>query len=218
MDAFYNERLNERSIIESVLSSYYILDYGYIKKVNADMTVDVVHAKKPKTSDGKSLEQTITKNIEMLTLSCGAFSLNVEYKQGDKVLLLGLKDYVPQADDVSSATEMKCYLHYTRETIKALPLCVFNDEAKVKVEAEAGTLKVTTNEKIELNGNSKQFVTWAELNQALTQFVTSLNTALLAATYINVAGTPTPLAWTGGTPPTQIDISGAKTTTVVTGG
>lgn len=217
MDAFYGERYNERSLIESILCSFYILDYGYIKKVNADKTVDVVHAKKLKTSDGKSLGQTVTKNIEMLTISVGAFSLNLEYKQGDKVLLLGLKDYIPHTDDVSSATEMKSYLHYTRETLKALPLCVFNDDAKVKIEVAEGNMDVSAS-KIKLNGDSKQFVTWAELNQALSTFATQLNTALLAATYVNVAGTPTPLVWTGGTPPTNIDISSAKTESVVTGG
>lgn len=54
--------------------------------------------------------------------------------------------------------------------MKALPLCVFSNEAKVKIEVEEGTLKITTNKKIELNGNSKQFVTWNELNSALSSF------------------------------------------------
>lgn len=201
--------------------------------MNPDKTIDVTHAKQLKTLDGESLKATVTKNVEVLTLCGGGFSFTFDYKKGDKVLLLGLKNYVPKVDDVTSATETTAYLHYSRETLKALPLCVFNDDAKVKIEVEDGalkltttknteveadTLKVTTKKKVELNGNSKQFVTWAELNQALTQYTAQLSTALLAATYVNAGGTPTVLAWTGGTPPTSIDISAAKTTKIVTGG
>lgn len=215
---FGAEKFNDRSLIESLVASFYILDYGYIKTVNPDKTVDVVHAKRLKAYNGKSLNPTTTKGLEVLTLAGSGFSLQIDYKAGDKVLLLGLKDYVPKTEDVTSATETTSYLHYSRETMKALPLCVFNDEAKVQIVVQNGDLDVKTKGKIKLNGDSKQLVTWSELNQVLTQFVTQLNTALLAATYINVAGTPTPLAWTGGAPPSSIDISGAKTKTVVTGG
>lgn len=230
---FFSEQYTDRTLIESIVSSFFILDYGFIKTVNADKTVDVTHAKQLKTLDGKSLPATVTKNVEVLTIAGSGFSINFDYKKGDKVLLLGLKNYVPKVDDVTSATETTAYLHYSRETLKALPLCVFNDDAKVKIEVEDGalklttaknteveadTLKVTTKKKVELNGSSKQFVTWAELNQALTQYTAQLSTALLAATYVNAGGTPTVLAWTGGTPPTSIDISAAKTKTIVTGG
>lgn len=212
------ENYSDRDLIESVLQTFYIIDYGYIKTVNADKTIDVIHAKRLKTYSGETLPQTETKNIEVLTLAGAGFSFQFDYKKGDKVLLLGLKDFIPKVADVNLATETKNYLHYTRETMKAIPLCVFNNNAKVTVQVDNGTMKVDTSQKIELNGNSKQFVTWSELNTALSQFATQLNTALLAATYVSVAGTPTPLAWTGGTPPSSIDISSAKTTSVVTGG
>lgn len=215
---FLGEKLTERNLIESVLSGHYIVDYGFIKKVNADGTVDVTHAKQLKTTAGTSLSATVTTGVEMLTVSGAGFSVKFDYKKGDRVLLLGLKDYVPKVDEVTSATETTAYLHYTRETLKALPLCLFSDEAKVMVEAESGTLKVTTEKNIELNGNSKQFVTWAELNQALSQFVSQLSAALLGATYVNAGGTPTVLAWTAGSPPSSLDISSAKTKTILTGG
>lgn len=215
---FLNEKLTERNLIESILASHYILDYGFIKNVNADQTVDVTHAKQLKTLDGVSLKPTVTTNVEVLTICGAGFSVKFDYKKGDKVLLLGLKDYVPKTEDVTSATETTAYMHYSRETLKAIPLCIFNDDAMVKLEAEGGTLKVTTKKKIELNGNTKQFVTWAELNTALSQFVTQLSAALLGATYVNTAGTPTVLAWPAGSPPATLDITGSKTTTVVTGG
>lgn len=238
---FFNEKNTERTLIESILSSFFILDYGYIKTVNADETIDVVHAKKLKLINGKELNQTVTKSIEVLTLAGSGFSFKFDYKKGDKVLLLGLKNYIKNVKDVTQATETTSYQHYTRETLKAIPMCVFNGDAKVTMqikdgdmevktagkltaestkdtEIKADTLKVTTKKKVELNGNTKQFVTWAELNTALTGFVTQLSAALLGATYVNAAGVSTVLSWTGGTPPATLDISASKTTTVVTGG
>lgn len=216
---FLQEKLTERNLIESILASHYIIDYGFIKKVNADDTIDVTHAKQLKTLDGKTLPATVTTNVEVLTIAGGGFSIKFDYKKGDKVLLLGLKDYIPKVEEVTSASETTAFLHYTRETLKAIPLCVFNDDAKVKIEVEAGTLKVTTEKKIELNGNDKQFVTWTELNQALQ----NLWTAIQAHTH-PVSTTGTAAAQTG-TAATSIDlstvtldISAAKTTTIVTGG
>ena len=208
---FLSEKLTDKDLIESILSSHYIIDYGFIKKVNADKTVDVTHAKQLKTLDGKTLPATVTTGVEVLTIAGAGFSINFDYKKGDKVLLLGLKDFVPKVEDVTSATETTAYLHYSRETLKAIPLCVFSDDAKVKVEIEAGTMKVTTEKKIELNGNSKQFVTWAELNQALQNLVTALN----SHTHSNGnQGSPTG----GPIVPMTLDISSSKTTTIVTGG
>lgn len=222
---FFNEKNTERTLIESILSSFFILDYGYIKTVNADETIDVVHAKKLKLINGKELNQTVTKRIEVLTLAGSGFSFKFDYKKGDKVLLLGLKNYIKNVKDVTQATETTSYQHYTRETLKAIPLCVFNGEAKVTMQIKDGNVTVDAKGKtevsaqtIELNGNTKQFVTWAELNTALSGFVTQLSAALLGATYVNTAGVSTPLTWSGGTPPATLDISASKTTTVVTGG
>lgn len=208
---YFAQNYTERNLIESILSSHYILDYGFIKKVNDDKTVDVTHAKQLKTLDGKTLPATVTTGVEVLTIAGAGFSINFDYKKGDKVLLLGLKDYIPKVEDVTNATETTAYLHYSRETLKAIPLCIFNEDAKVKVEIEAGTLKLTTDKKIELNGNDKQFVTWAELNQALQNLVTSLN----SHTHSNGnQGSPTG----GPIVPLSLDISSSKTKTIVTGG
>lgn len=205
---------SDKDLIDRVISNYFIVDYGYISKVNADKTVDVTHATLPKLATGQNLQPMKTPRVELLTLSASNFALDVKPAEGDKVLLLGLKNLVQKVDEVTSATEMKTVIHYSRETMKALPLCVFNSDAKVKVEIADGTMAVTTDKKIELNGNDKQLVTWSELNQALSQFLTQLTTALKTTPII---GNGSPQAeWAG--LPTQIDISSAKTTTVVTGG
>ena len=211
ISTFDAQKFTDRTLIESIVSSFYIVDYGFIKKVNADKTVDVTHAKQLKTLNGETLKATVTTGIEVLTIAGSGFSINFDYKSGDKVLLLGLKNLVPKVGDVKSSTETTVYIHYSRETLKAIPMCVFNDEAKVKIEVESGTLKMNTEKKIELNGNTKQFVTWAELNNALTRFTTALQTHTH-----NCAAEGSPSG-----PPIgnlTIDISDAKTTSVVTGG
>lgn len=139
---FLSESLSERNLIESVLASFFIVDYGFIKKVNADKTIDVTHAKQLKMTTGESMKPTVTTGVEVLTICGAGFSFNFDYKKGDKVLLLGLKDYVPEVEEVTSATETTAYLHYSRETIKAVPLCVFNEEAKVQVKVENGKLTI----------------------------------------------------------------------------
>lgn len=211
VSTFEAQKFTDRTLIESIVSSFYIVDYGFIKKINADKTIDVTHAKQLKTLDGKTLQATVTTGIEVLTIAGSGFSINFDYKKGDKVLLLGLKNYVPKTGNVISATETTVYVHYSRETLKAIPLCVFNDEAKVKIEADAGTLKISTEKKIELNGNTKQFVTWAELNSALQTVVGQIK----AHTH-TVSGGAAPAS-----PDLQtlvLDITQAKTKTIVTGG
>lgn len=203
--------LTDRDVITSIVNDYFILDYGLVSKVNADKTINVIHAKKPVTTEGDVLQQLETKNLEVLAIAGAGFSLSFDIKQGDRVLLLGLKNYISQVDDVTSATKQESPLHYTRETMKAFPLCVFNDKAKVTVEAKDGTLKIDTQQKLELNGSSKQFVTWAELNQALQQVVTQIKTHTHAVSGAAAGPSPDLAALV-------LDISGAKTTTIVTGG
>lgn len=208
------QQYTDRSLIEAIVSNFFIIDYGFIQKVNADKTIDVTHAKRPKSVTGQNLPEITTRKIEVLTISGKGLSIQFDYERGDKVLLLGLKDYIPKVGAVTIPTETKTYIHYQRETMKAIPLSVFSDTAKVVVKAENGSLKLKTQNKIELNGNTKQFVTWTELNTALSTFLTQLTTAL-TTTPIAGNGAPQP-TWTG--LPTTIDISAAKTTTVVTGG
>lgn len=257
---------SDRDLIDFVIGSYFIVDYGFVKSVNDDDTVDVVHARKPALMNGDELGETLTKNLEVLTFSCAEFAVSFKAKKGDKVLLLALKDWVKSTADVEKAETQEAYIHYERETMKALPMAAFDSEAKVKIEVDGGDLTVTADgeysfeskkkakvkyggemeveasgkgklkvggdldvdassgtakidaTKIELNGNSKSFVTHAELDTAL-----KIYTALVQSHTHQVPGamplvpgnpviaTPSEISMT-------IDISAAKTTTVVTGG
>lgn len=201
---------DESDLIAGILSSFCIVDYGYVNKVNADGTVDVTHAIRTIMKNGTELSETITPGVEVLTFSGAGFALKWDITPGDRVLLLGLKDYIPKVGDVSKAEAPKAYVHYERANLKAMPLCVFNDSAKTVIQSDKGKFSVTSN-KIELNGNTKQFVTWAELNAALSSFITALNNH----THTNGnQGAPTgPVI-----APLSLDISAAKSKTVVTGG
>lgn len=237
---FNGQRFTDRDLIEAVVSQFYILDYGFVDKVNDDDTVNVTHATKPLTLTGESLDGITTENVEVLTFATAELAIDYKIKKGDKVLLLGLKNPIASVGDVSQAEDSTSRLHYSRETLKAFPLCVFNSDAKVTLKTDNGKLSIKTEDAteidakevsikgqtsvkvngtstVELNGNTKQFVTWTELNTALTAFVTQLNAALMGAN-VNVMGVPVLLTWQAGNPPTAIDISAAKTTTVVTGG
>lgn len=213
--------LSEKDVITSIINSFYFVDYGYINQVNSDKTVNVTHANKTVMIDGTELNETITNNVEVLTVCGAGFAVSFDYKANDKVLLLGLKDYIPNVANVKKAEVPSSFVHYDRATLKALPLCVFSDEAKVKMMIEEGKLTIESEaetiinaKKIELNGNSKQFVTWAELNTALSTFVSQLNISLQTGATPSGGGKVTFAT----PPPSSIDISSAKSQKVVLGG
>jgi hypothetical protein len=74
-----------------------------------------------------------------------------------------------------------------------------------------GKIWITDQGKIELNGNSKQLVTHAELAQALATFMSALNSHIHSN---GNDGAPTGAPIT----PMSLDISSSKTTTILTGG
>ena len=207
-----NTAFSVRDMITGLLSSFYILDYGFVNKVNADGSVNVTHAKKHETLEGIKLPETTTNNIEVLTLSGAGFSVVWDIQPGDQVLLLGLKDYVPQVGKVTRATDQEAFIHYTRDTMKAFPLSVFNKDAKVVVQVDKGTLKVDTEKKIELNGNTSHLVTYEELNTALQDMWTLIKGHGHSVTVGQQSGT----ASASSTLQTTLDISGAKAGKVTT--
>lgn len=82
-----------------------------------------------------------------------------------------------------------------------------SDETEISILAGNAEIFIDKNGKVNINGNTKQFVTWTELNTALQAMVSAANSLYLTSADNGVAG--------GGL---TLDISGAKTTTVLTGG
>lgn len=171
--------LSEKNLITAILANFFIVDYGYINKVNPDKTVNVTHAAKPVLMDGTELGETTTDNVEVLTIAGAGFSVQWDYKAKDKVLLLGFKDYVPKVNDVESAEVPKAFLHYNRSTLKAIPLCIFSDEAKVKIKVEDGTLTIECDKDVVVNATKGKCT------------VTSTNTKLTGG-MVEIGGTVTP--------------------------
>lgn len=149
-------RFTDRDLIENIIESYFIVDYGFIDQVNADGTIDVVHAKKGQTIDGKPLPEYATKRIELLTLSCAEFSIQLKPTKGDNVLLLGLKDYVQNAAGINTATQNDVFIHYQQNTMKAVPLSLFNNDAKLKIEIDGGDLSFVTDGKVKIKANQAE--------------------------------------------------------------
>ena len=47
--------LSDKDLIINILNNFFIVDYGYINKVNPDKTVNITHAAKPVLLDGTEL-------------------------------------------------------------------------------------------------------------------------------------------------------------------
>ena len=205
--------LSERDMIVGLLGNFYILDYGFVSKVNADGTVNVTHAKRQQTIEGVKLPETRTTNLEVLTLCGAGFSIQWDVQPGDQVLLLGLKDYIPQVAKVTQSTDQATFIHYTRDTMKALPLSIFNKDARVTFKVDKGTLQIDTEKNVELNGNTSHLVTYEELAQAINTFMTALNSHTHPISWTGSSGSGTSSA---PTTPMSFDISASKAGKVTT--
>jgi hypothetical protein len=195
-----NQWVTERDLIHFIVENMFFVDFGVVKAVSSDKkTVDVQHAIKPMMA-GVQQEERETKGVELLWPASLAFSMRWAVAVGDTVLLVGLKDYVKTVgSDVPGQTDVA--LHYTQETMKAISLGAYNASSTCTIEQADGKLK--------LNGDTKQFVTWQELQNVLNLLWTAMTTTPIVG-----SGSPQP-TWVG---ITSLDISAAKTTTVVTGG
>jgi hypothetical protein len=86
-----------------------------------------------------------------------------------------------------------------------------NGDSSVVFDKDAGTLVITAPE-IHLNGDSKTFVTFAELDSALSSFKTALDTHVHSGVTTGPGSSGPPAS------PFTIDISAAETSTIKTGG
>jgi hypothetical protein len=105
-------------------------------------------------------------------------------------------------------------------TVKGFETVVDGDNINLKTNG--GTLVTDSSGGVELNGNSKRLVTYAELNTALGLFKTSIDLALAGAivghTHAVTTAPGTTAVGVGSAPATSLDISASQTTTIKTGG
>lgn len=139
---FKRSQCSLRDDIEDVVENFYFIDYGIVSTVNGSATCDVTHAIKKMTYDGTCLQETVTKNVEILWPASTQFSFKQALSKGDRVLLIGMKHYLSTVD-IKEAKNQDAYASYTQGTMKAIPLCVFNQDAKVQVSIDSGNISVT---------------------------------------------------------------------------
>ena len=92
----------------------------------------------PGDTNAKNLRQRIAYRLQEITL--GGLS------EADKVLLVGLKDMVPDTGDVTKPVKMTLPAHYSRMTLKALPFAPFDTNAKVTLRLDGGKATLKINE------------------------------------------------------------------------
>ena len=174
-----------------------------------------------KTNKGLSIELPPIDNVPVQFPSSSTFNFLYPLKKGDGCLIafseVGIGNFmnnsgVVEADDISrfSLTDAICIPGLfspsvvptdTKATIEIL------DDGTIKQDGKA----------IELNGNSKSFVTFAELDSAL-QTVMSTIQSHIHVTTATVGATAVPGIIAPTVSPITLNIASAETTTIKTGG
>ena len=114
---------NTGDIIRQIVSSMFIADYGIVKAVNSDKTVDVTHAVRGEYIDGTPMSIAVSRSVEVIFPGSASFAQTWPIAVGDGVLLIGLKDYVHTTTGIVPPTAPPNeFPHYSRDTIKAIPL------------------------------------------------------------------------------------------------
>jgi hypothetical protein len=140
---FAQNQNTERDNIESVIAGLFVVDYGVIKAMRGTASCDVIHAVKRARSTGEYFDETVTEDVEVLWPASAGCSIQFDLAAGDRVLLIGMKHCLTTVD-VNSASEQETFGAYTQESLKAIPLCVFNSSAGVKIQEHSGDLSLDT--------------------------------------------------------------------------
>lgn len=227
MDPFQLLANDEFSVIRSLVNKTVIHDYGIISRDMGDGYVEVLSVQRKCGS-----VQRIA--CKYLTMRSSMLSVSLPPTVGDLVMVIALQHRDDKMFTDGSPVDVYIPTGYSYDSCVAIPLGVFNEEAQNRVHvteegvavevtealsATAKSVAVTAEEnatveasEIHLNGSSKSLVTHAELNAALSSFVTQLGLTLASGSN---GGGPVVFAVS---PPSSIDISSAATSTVKTGG
>jgi len=183
---------NLSDIIRQTISNTYIVDYGIVKTVNADKTVDVTHAVQGEYIDGTPMSLTVTRSVEVIFPGSAGMAITWPIAVGDGVLLVGLKQFVKSTNGIAvPSNPPKEFPHYNQDTLKAIPL--------QNVTSPAFQFNVDASGLAQIKNASKSLFTildsfdshMSTLATALVTFTTGLTTVTLAvqaATMATAAG------------------------------
>lgn len=205
-------------IITSCMSSIFTAVPGIVQKYDkAKKIVSALPAIKMKFADGTLQSMPIITNVPVIFPGTRETVIQYPLKRGDGCLLIfsseSLERWILGEGAEADPGDSRRFALTDAFCIPGL----FPPRAPGKV-AEGNDLEIAyknstihmTDSTVELNGNSKSLVTWAELNTALQALVTAINEHIHPDPISGVTGTPAA--------PLSIDISASKTEKIVTGG
>lgn len=219
---------NTLSILEAqkadIFSTFHCIQIGKIEKVTAaEQTVEVTLQIKRAATDGTSTAIPLLVDVPYMVLQGGGAYIDMPIAAGDYCIVLfndrDIDTWWSTANMADPATNRKHDLSDGIAIVginpKTSPLEMDGTNLRViskkMVEIKSTNETKVTASKVELNGNSKSFVTHAELTTALNTFLIALNAHTHNCT---APGSPSGPVLTSIT----LDISSAATTTVKTGG
>ena len=178
---------------------------GKIEKVTAsEQTVEISLQIRRLAEDGTSEAYPVLVDCPYFVLQGGGAYIDMPIKADDYCLVLfndrDIDNWWSTANVADPASTRK---HSFSDAIAIVGL----NPKTAPLPMDGTKTRIINSQGIELNGNTKQFVTWDALNTALQGLVTALNAKF--ATKQDAAGAAGGLS---------LDISAAKTTTIKTGG
>jgi hypothetical protein len=192
------------SLKSEIFSTINCIQIGKISKVTSgSQTVEVQIQMRSLSEDGESIAYPVLVDCPYFVLQGGAAYIDMPISIGDyAIVLFNDRDIDNWWSTANVADPNSRRKHSLSDGIAFVGI-----NPKTTVRSLDGTNLRFFGPEIHLNGNSKTFVTHAELNTALQTFVTALNAAF--ASKENGSGSAGALT---------IDISAAATTTIKTGG
>lgn len=176
---------NQSDIIRSIINSLFMSDYGIVKKVNPDKTIDVTHAVMGSLINGVSMGLTETRNVEVLFPASAAFGQSWPIAVGDGVLLIGLRNSIASTESIKEPTAPPNeFLHYSQNTMKAIPLQTVSSPKVIINVSSGGNLEIQ-------NNNVGGLIQIKNATKSLYTVLNSLITHLISLTTTNcVVGAP----------------------------
>lgn len=169
--------------------------------------------------DGSLLSLPVIVDVPVIFPGTKDFILHFPLKSGDGVLILfserSMEYFLSNNMTDSEPGDPRTYDINDAIAIPGLfsfgsPGKVASGNAEVEILYKNASIKIDDSGNVKINGDSKNFVTHAELDAALQTFMTALNLHMHPTA---TPGPPSPPAT-----PMSLDISAAKANTVKTGG
>jgi hypothetical protein len=198
-----------KDLKNEIFSTFNCIQIGIIEKVTpANQTVEITLQIKRAAVDGTSTAIPLLVDCPYFVLQGGGAYIDMPISKGDYCVVL----FNDRDIDTWWSTANMTDPNTTRKHSLSDGIALVGINPKPNALPMDGTkTRVINPDGIELNGNTKTFVTHTELNTALQTFITALNLHTHVCAAVGVPSA-TPL------PAMSIDISAAKTTTVKTGG